>query len=85
MKTYRVVFEVTVTDEELLLEYANERLEACWRSSLQEMTMDGEEPVERALLETILFSNENPSPDAYGIEFGGVVEIQGVWSDAPSR
>lgn len=66
---YRICTEVEVTNEDALLRYARERYRACWQDSLDSMVVGGESLIERALLEAILFSNENPSPDEWGVEF----------------
>jgi hypothetical protein len=77
-RRFRLNFEVDVLDEDELLAYADRRVRACWQSTLKAMTSYDEEKVERALIEALLYSNENPSPDEYGIEFNGVMEIQEV-------
>lgn len=76
MTTYRVQADINVTDEEALIRYARERFRACWQDSLDVVVQGGESLVERALLEAVFFSNENPSPDEWGVEFltGEVVE-----------
>jgi hypothetical protein len=54
---------VRVRDPEALRAYARSRYAACW--------FDGEwEPADlaEAVLEALVISNENPSPDDYGIE-----------------
>jgi hypothetical protein len=76
--TYRITFEVEVEDEELLLEYATDRVQEAWGSDLDDLVAVDESKIGRALLEAILFSNENPSPAEYGIDFTGVTEIQEV-------
>ena len=69
---------VDVINEDALTAYADRRVQACWKETLEDMLVDGEEKIERALIEAILYSNENPSPDEYGIEFGGRLEIEEV-------
>lgn len=76
MTTYRITVDVTVLNEDRLLNYADQRIQACWKTSLDDMLVDGEEKVERALIEVLLYSNENPSPDDYGIDIGGRIEIR---------
>lgn len=71
MVTYRITFDVNVNNEDALIAYARERFQECWFDTLDSIVSSNETLVERALLEALLFSNENPSPDEYGIEFGG--------------
>lgn len=75
---YRLTVEVDVKDLALLLAYAQTRIAASWGTTLEDITSGGESPTERALIEALLFSNENPSPDDYGIEFPGIVKIEKV-------
>ena len=72
---YRIVVDVEVEDEEALLQYARERYRACWFNEMEEVLGDDETEVQRALLEALLFSNENPSPADYGIGFTGNYSI----------
>lgn len=54
---------VRVTDSEALEAYARARYAACWFDG------DWEPPdLAQAVLEALVISNENPSPDEYGIE-----------------
>jgi hypothetical protein len=54
---------VCVTDPEALEAYARARYAACWFDE------DWEPPdLPQAILEALVISNENPSPDEYGIE-----------------
>lgn len=69
MKTYLCQALVAVENEELLIEYANERVKVCWQDSLESMRDRGQTLVEAALQEALFASNENPSPDEYGISF----------------
>lgn len=69
MKTYLCTAIVHVEDEDVLIEYANERVKACWQDSLESMRDRGQTLVEAALSEALFASNENPSPDQYGISF----------------
>jgi hypothetical protein len=73
--TYRITFDITVTNEDRLIEYASQRYQECWGNEISTNVLGGETIVQRSLLEALLFSNENPSPDEYGIEFPGFVEI----------
>ena len=66
---YRISAEIDIIDEEALVKYARERFRKCWQDSLDSMVVGGESLVERALLEAVFFSNENPSPDVWGVEF----------------
>lgn len=55
--------EVEVTDEKLLREYADKRLQASFNGRLDE-----EAGLAQAVLEALVISNENPAPEEYGIE-----------------
>lgn len=77
-RTFRIEVYVDVIDAPSLIAYADRRVQACWSDDLDNLVVGGESKVERALIEALLFSNENPSPDEYGIEFGGRLEIQEV-------
>ena len=83
---FRISAEVNVINEESLVEYARRRFLACWADELDNMVVGGESLVERALLEAVFFSNENPSPDEWGVEFmtGEVEEIEDVSNERPS-
>lgn len=78
MSMYLVTALVEVVDEPKLMEYAEERVRKCWQDSLESMRDRRETRVERALVEALLASNENPSPDEYGIEFH---EMRCEWLD----
>jgi len=58
-----LLITVNVEDPEALVEYARRRYEACWQDPSWE-------PVDLAdaVQEALILSNENPSPDDYGIE-----------------
>lgn len=71
MSTYRITFDVTVEDERLFLAYAQKRVDECWACDLESLVGPDETLVGRALVEAVVFSNENPSPDEIGLEFGG--------------
>lgn len=66
---YRVTAVVRVSDKRALIDYADKRTYVCWQDSLSNMAGAKTPLVEQALLEAIIISNENPSPDEYGIEF----------------
>ena len=70
MQLYRITFEVAVEDEALLRAYAQEQREVAWRDGQEWMADKPSLP--EVLMEALLFSNENPSPDEYGIGFTGV-------------
>jgi len=53
---------VNVNDKQALREYAERRYEACWFNHKPLPS------TEEALAEALIASNENPSPDEYGIE-----------------
>ena len=55
--------KVVVTDREALCEYVKRRYAACWFESDWEPA-----DLAEAVLEALVVSNENPSPDEYGIE-----------------
>ena len=55
--------EVDVTDEPVLREFANQRYLKAWGHDIPEGT-----GLETAVLEALVISNDNPSPDEYGIE-----------------
>ncbi len=54
---------VLVSDPEALRAYAQRRYAVCWFDSEWEPA-----DVAQAVLEALVISNENPSPDEYGIE-----------------
>jgi hypothetical protein len=58
-----VSLSVLVSDPEVLRAYARRRYAACWFDHEWEPT-----DVAQAVLEALVISNENPSPDEYGIE-----------------
>lgn len=64
--TVRIVVDVIVRNEELLHYYAIGRMEECWGTAFAEETPD----IPRQVYEALIASNENPSPDQYGIELG---------------
>lgn len=66
---YLVTAIVRVSDERALVDYAEQRVQASWSDSVHNLVGVDETLVERALVEALLVSNENPSPDEYGIEF----------------
>lgn len=64
----RLVVDVDILDQDVLLAYAKKRTDAMrWGDILD--GLEGDELVIGALTEALLISNENPSPDEYGIEF----------------
>lgn len=62
MTRVRLTIEVDVTNPELLARYAQARYRECW---YEELPADD---LPKAALEALVLSNENPSPDTYGIE-----------------
>jgi hypothetical protein len=71
MKRVRIQLDVIVHDEDMLFEYAERRVRACWQESLENISPG--RTVEGAVYEALIASNENPSPMDYGIELDGVV------------
>lgn len=65
MSTIRLVIDVEVHDEGLLREYAERRVREAWQESLDVVTDDS---LPQIVLEALVLSNENPSPDVYGLE-----------------
>jgi hypothetical protein len=59
----QVRFKVVVTDRDALREYVKRRYAACWFERDWEPA-----DLAEAVLEALVVSNENPSPDEYGIE-----------------
>ena len=62
----RMVIDVIVEDEEALRAYALERMTKCWGANFAAETPD----LPRMVYEALIASNENPSPDEYGIAIG---------------
>jgi hypothetical protein len=59
----QVSVRIVVTDREDLLAYVKRRYAACWFDSEWAPAH-----LPEAVLEALIVSNENPSPDEYGIE-----------------
>lgn len=64
---YRVTVTVRVDDYQALVDYADARTYKCWNESVHNLAGSKTPVVEQALLEALIISNENPSPDTYGI------------------
>ena len=72
-KRYRLFVDVEVTDPQLLHEYAARRTRESFGPSttLESLTIPGgdeDDLTMTAIAEALINSNENPSPDTYGIE-----------------
>lgn len=59
----RIILDVAIRDEKLLMNYAKQRHKGCWEDN-------GWEPrnIAEAVYEALIASNESPSPAEYGIE-----------------
>jgi hypothetical protein len=62
----RMVIDVIVEDEDALRAYATTRMTECWGEAFAAETPD----LPRMVYEALIASNENPSPDEYGIAIG---------------
>lgn len=80
--SYLVTAIVYVEDERALIDYADKRTHECWDESVHNLVDKDETLVERALVEALLASNENPSPDEYGISFEQL-RAQMIWKGEP--
>lgn len=67
MSKVRIVVDVDVHDEQLLNEYVEQRWKECLGPPMED-PIDVRLPVR--VLEALVLSNENPSPDEYGIQIG---------------
>ncbi len=65
----RATLYVEVTDELALWGFAEERYRRAWFCEMFDDKDPEELTLESAILEAIAYSNDNPSPDTYGIEF----------------
>lgn len=63
-----MTFTVEVSDANALLTFARERYRECWGAEMDE-DFPGQDLVPIALVESIAYSNLNPSPDVIGIEY----------------
>lgn len=61
-----MVIDVYVDDEDALRKYATARMAECWGTNFALETTD----LPRIAYEALIGSNENPSPDEYGIAIG---------------
>jgi hypothetical protein len=84
METYLVTVSVNVEDARALIDYADVCTEAACFESVHNLVEEGETLVERALMEALIISNENPSPVDYGISFNEI-SCQKVWTGEPPR
>lgn len=64
----RLTIDVTVEDQDALTKYAKQRFAACWFDNDWEPRSSGD-----AVAEALVLSNENPSPDMYGISIDSVI------------
>lgn len=62
----RMVVDVYVDDEDELRKYATARMSECWGTNFALGTTE----LPRMVYEALIGSNENPSPDEYGISIG---------------
>lgn len=65
---FRMILDVTVLNEEALLEHGNHVCRRDWGESLADMTMDDETPAMRATIEGLLWSSGNETLDYIEVE-----------------